>query len=706
AELAVEEAFRGQEDITKLTIFDGACGSGILLTTAYRKMMYEKERITNRRLGLSARIDLLKAAVFGGDVNEMACRVTAFSLYLCLLERLVPADIVELQGNAECKLPKLVDKSIAAGRVNGDFFSEENPFATSKKFDVVISNPPWRELKADEHSSALVWAEPRKVRMPHRQIAAAFAVKATEAAKFGGRVILILPTSLITAPTNADFLRQFTVRATIERIINLADFRRILFANAEHACTIVHAKNIPGLKEGQIEGTFEYWAPKADISFALNRLTLHEYDMMRIRRASLVEDNDVLRRRFWGGERDEHLILRLRQLSSLRKFLADRPCWIAAKGYHKTDGKKSANASDVSTLASFQYLDTSALNSSAIVVNTSGLRPFPIEEGVANTGDLRLYEGPRVLWSDGTEKDLEIRAAYTEERFAFSSSAGCLAAPTDDRDLARFLVCYLRSSLAQYWLVITGYSAASERARVTVGEIKSLPFMPPEQHPDPQAAVAAVKQASELIVAAQGSGGDLLGKVGSAISRGTIDKIVFSYFGISEADQMLIMDLVRLSSRSLQPTSYDKLLTPIQDRTSASEQKCYLRELEKALCAWSEGRGGEGSVSASLVDAGGDRSPLDVVHIELSSSLRKAHRPSPHTAVRQELLSALSERLADGRPIDFFSMPNSIFVWGDDLYITKPQRARFWSVSAALRDADEVFRMLSRLALPADWGKS
>jgi hypothetical protein len=57
-------------------------------------------------------------------------------------------------------------------------------------------------------------------------------------------------------------------------------------------------------------------------------------------------------------------------------------------------------------------------------------------------------------------------------------------------------------------------------------------------------------------------------------------------------------------------------------------------------------------------------------------------------------LKAIGERIASKRAIDFFSMPNSIFVWGDDVYLVKPARMRFWTRSAALRDADELFELL------------
>ena len=81
AMLAVDQVLITSPDPLSETIFDGACGSGILLTTAYRRLIALSEARLGRQLGFAERGDLLKRRIFGGDINFMACRVTAFSLY-------------------------------------------------------------------------------------------------------------------------------------------------------------------------------------------------------------------------------------------------------------------------------------------------------------------------------------------------------------------------------------------------------------------------------------------------------------------------------------------------------------------------------------------------------------------------------------------------------------------------------------------------
>ncbi|WP_165456958.1 HsdM family class I SAM-dependent methyltransferase [Agrobacterium cavarae] len=686
AELAIQQAFDGLESLKGIKVYDGACGSGILLTTAFRRLVSYEEATLGRNLAIQERIELLQATVFGGDINPIACRVTAFSLYLCLLENLAPADLAKLQEDSNCKLPQLIGENIAQGAEKGDFFSTKNAFADSSTFDIVISNPPWRELAKDEAPNALDWAGKAKVQLPHRQIAAAYALKCTRALKTGGRMVLILPTSLITAPSNEPFLQQLTVRVKLDRLINLSDFRRILFAKAEHACTIVCARNEAGLADGRIDGSFEYWSPKADISFALNRLTLHTYDRVVLSRASVVAGNNELRRSFWGSSRDHSLYHRLLNFPSLKEAISTRK-WAIAKGYHKVDGNKIA---DARLLADFDYMPTDALNTASPVADLSKLKPFPVDDGVASIGNIDLYSGPRILFTDGTSVQMEVRAAYADQPFCFSSGVGALGFGRDNAPIAKFVACYLRSSLVKYWLMLTSYTAQTERARVTLSEIKSLP-------------VPSWMLSKSAIPVGIGIFSDLLDQLSVAVNqaqheveknvRARLDEAIFDVFKLSPNERIIVSDMARLNAESLQPTSYSELFTPIQSHPERKDISAYLDTFLESLRLWVTKAEGAGTIDASVLTRG-DRTPLDVVHVRLQAPGATADADIQVKSARA-ILEAISKRLAFGSQVDFFAMPNTIFVWGNDIYIVKPRRMRFWTKAAALRDADELYARLS-----------
>ena len=130
ANLVTEQAFEGFADPSGIRqCTDGACGSGILLTTAFRKMLRHAEVQRGERLRFPDRVALMQRTLFGNDVDETACWITAFSLYLSLLEGLHPTDISLLQIDENLKLPKLIGPghNIQKGDALGDFFAPKNP---------------------------------------------------------------------------------------------------------------------------------------------------------------------------------------------------------------------------------------------------------------------------------------------------------------------------------------------------------------------------------------------------------------------------------------------------------------------------------------------------------------------------------------------------------------------------------------------------
>lgn len=192
AMLAIDQAFATSQDPLSETIFDGACGSGILLTTAYRRLISLSEARRGAMLGFAERGELLRSRIFGADINFMACRVTAFSLYLSLLEGLDPSDILEAQEREGVKLPSLDGTNLNHGPENGDFFRQTHAFG-GRSFSLIISNPPWAEPEGEDRTSADDWAESANVPFVRRQIAGAYALRALDFLGDGGRLCLILP---------------------------------------------------------------------------------------------------------------------------------------------------------------------------------------------------------------------------------------------------------------------------------------------------------------------------------------------------------------------------------------------------------------------------------------------------------------------------------------------------------------------------------
>src|SRR5260370_34316908 len=176
-------------------VFDPSCGSGAFLVQCYRRLI-EREFISHKRKPTPQELaTLLKRHIFGVDMDEDACSVAEFSLYLTLLDYVEPADLLD---HPRFKLPTLRKKNI----FKSDFFSFR-PFKT--KFHWAVGNPPWKKLiekKIEPRDKrAMAWMKTHAQKMPvgDNSIAQAFAWRCREFMAADGECALLVPAMALLA---------------------------------------------------------------------------------------------------------------------------------------------------------------------------------------------------------------------------------------------------------------------------------------------------------------------------------------------------------------------------------------------------------------------------------------------------------------------------------------------------------------------------
>lgn len=464
AAYVVEQAFAGVSDPLAQTVFDGACGSGILLTTAYRRLIRAAEERKGAPLTFEQRRELACERIFGSDIDLDACRLTAFSLYLAMLSDLQPADLAAIQEHGG-KLPHLVGANIRDGKPNGDLFSPTGVRGTQAKYTLFISNPPWREPAHGEDTSYERWLSSLSPipRVPLRQIAAAFTFRAIDCVKEGGRLALILPASLFVGKIGTGFRADLLAWMRIEQIVNFSDMRRLIFPGAKHPFVVVtgYAR---AERYGSSRGEFlDYLVPKADISLAYGRLIVHGDDRVRLPSGAIAEAEPILGLRYWGTDHDISLLRRFARFGSVGDLTETR---------HRREGKwrvnsgflaeyKDSPAHDPGDLRDFAFLDARSIPADCVLLDEKRLlRPFPEEEfpAIAYFGEWKLYDGARVLWPDGADPEAGIKAVYTEGRFCFRHGVKAIGGRAEDSALLKLLAAYLRSPLASYFLILLSHS--------------------------------------------------------------------------------------------------------------------------------------------------------------------------------------------------------------------------------------------------------
>jgi N-6 DNA Methylase len=696
AALSVDEVFRDIAEPWNEVVLDGACGSGILLTSAYRRMLSAKRAAQSRALSYAQRKKILLSGIRGGDISSAATKVTAFSLYLALLEDLTPSDLMLLQDDPEVKLPRLVGE-ILADEV-ADFFHSDNKIARPMSATIVISNPPWSEpAKADtDHRYETWWVERSKLPLPYRQIALAFARRATEALKPGGRLCLILPVLVLGGDGAAPYLREWFRELEPQRVFNFADMRRVLFDGAKHPTAVVVGRRRPLHEVGRIPPaeTFQYLAPKCDISLAFGRLTVHSYDRKQLMTHAVINDSEMLRTYFWGNELDESLVARLR----LNGTLGDRADgtearFVICKGFHLSD--KNKDPIESSPLHKYRFLSTergkSRLPTDRLFIAKSDLVSFP--ESIPEVADYgsrggRAFDGVRVIFPDGADdKTLEVRACYADHPFCFTQTVGAIVDERGDAELMRFLAAYLRSKLVRYLIFCTAFSATMERPHIKLTEIKGLPFLLPNEHTQPKRASQIVAEVAAALKAVEHT--DTLSAYGPATAmRNRLDELIFEYFGLSGTERQVVLETCDYLIPIRQCSELSKMSGVLQKVPHAAEVTEYERVLQSELELWRDRLKGSGAFEVRVLPSSFCKAgAMSVVRISFSDTNEV---PSSVETVLNGLRGREDFPIAGTETL---SMASDFLVFHDgDYFLVKPMVRRLWLASAAAHDAYRIVK--------------
>lgn len=699
ATLAIDQAFAYSADPLAETIFDGACGSGILLTTAYRRLIALSEARLARTLTFRERRDLLVEKVFGADTNQMACRVTAFSLYLSLLEGLEPSDIIKARERENTSLPTLDGTNLLHGD-HGDFFSEKHGFS-GKKFSLLISNPPWGELKGGRATSADAWVAKAAVPFPRRQIAGAYAFRALDFLSSTGRLCLILPIIQFLGPSSAPFVARLLENVIPKRLINFGDLQGLLFPSAEQTCHVFIGQVRRPAATLPFGETFDYCVPKADLSLALGRLTMQSADRHLVQTISVAQDPQILVTLMWGDARDISLWTRLSASGTLGDLVhPGTGGWVARKGVHIQDSSQEAVDVAKTNLGAMPFVPVGALSGGSPTLSPDLLTNWPSDQPrVVGLDDalLTLFHGPRVLYPDGFSRVQQfVRAVYFDGRASFTNSIGVIKGPTDSADLLRFLAAFLRSTLAQYFLMMRSWKMLCDRNALHLKDIKAFPFFPSEAAPDPSTAREALKRVSQILrgisrlPAAQQANAYLDYRV-------ELDECVYSYFALTPDERSLVCETVEVSMPSIRPRSFDSLETPAQSPAQARDLENYARSLKRALTNWRKSTGGDGRFAVAVVaNKHVDTGSVGIVRIEFFAANQEpssAKTERDDEVVRKTLSSLQRSGLAVVPSGDAMQLVPDARLWrGEKLYLVRLLTRRNWTQRQALRDAEQIVR--------------
>ena len=722
AEMALDIAVEGIRPLFEENrrFIDPACGSGIFLVMLFSRLAAEWRAAQRTEPTLRAKAGALLdrlGALRGVDKNATACRITCFSLYLAFLDQFDPPHVRAYIRETGQKLPNLLHLKGARRApehpvvYEADFF--EIAPAWQGQFDLLIGNPPWFGRGT-------------------KQIAHQFMEKAPGLLKEDGRACLILPSKVFLNQTDV-FQSHWLRDVTLEKVIQLADYRRILFKEARCPCNI--ALFTPR-KPDEAMHEIEYVAPKvsrADLRDGVIQVAPQDRKWIPLRFVLAAVEQKAAgiawKSRLWGTPRDLRFLdylFSLPRLNELAGSVDDRKLgksrWCCGVGFKPRTSK-------VETPKSLRWSPHDRVASAASITGLPALpealsyelgpylrdRGYPLDE-LGREPPEEIFTPPLVVWNVGFTD-----AAFFDYKVRYQHALRSISGPEADTDYLMFLASFLRSPLARYFVFHTAASLATEREQVHRDEALRLPFFLPDSEAAQPNAASIVRRVAakvrrlkeEMQIDAKSlisklkqprpfrlSGGNedhateakerakwlQLQREKAHKIQTEINLLIYEYFGINDQERALVEDTCEIFDKSDTPASLEAARSiPTLLPIDAVGLDPYATMLTEALNSWASGSlrvrahgGVDSELGLGLVELGQARTPQHFETREISKQL---------TATLSRLQEANIEQW--GR----FEFRRSGLVFDSDgarIFLVKPALRGQWTRTAALNDAVEI----------------
>jgi hypothetical protein len=666
----------------KVKVLDPACGSGIFLVKAYQRLIQRwKNAHPNQKPSAAVLRRLLEGYLFGCDIDPHAVRVASFSLYLTMCDEIDPKNYLR-----NTKFPRLRDERL----IHADFFREDKAGLSTADdgpaYDLVVGNAPWGQNT--ETGFARKWAKPHQWPIANKAVGTLFLAKAASLAKSTGRVSMIQPASSLlfnrSGPANR-FREKLFSDFKVEEVVNLSTLRFELFENATSPPCIVTMR--PTAPDGE---PLLYISPKqvkpaggADVAESSYSIVIEPHDISQVLPDEAAFEPNVWTALAWGGRRDGELIRKLSRNRSLKQ-LDDRGKLDRRKGIVRGEGgvgrKRQPALLDRRILetpnfplGTFLFLDAARLP-----INTDDLTER------ASSTRMEPFELPQLIlkksWEMGTGRLQAAVVNSTNEIGGVVCTQSYVSVHAAKEQEAWLLgaCASFNSIFAIYYLLLTSGRLASYRPESLVSEILSVPI-PPEADRD----LLSVANHTEL------------------------DRLMHESFGLRPSESSLVEDLVNVTlpdfkgdenSPGRQPTERKPKL-----KTAAGREPhltAYCRDFIDVL----KGGFGEDKHVCATIFQDGPQSCLPVrlvaIHLDWDRKEPIVVEPIDSADLGNRLMELDQRFLQVGdtsRGGIFFQRVARVYVEEQQgrqtvptIYIVKPDRIRYWTRSAGMRDADEV----------------
>jgi hypothetical protein len=295
-------------------ILDPACGSGIFLVEAYKRLvLHWRSRNDWAPPPQTILKKLLTKRLRGVDVEEDAVELAAFSLCLALCDALKPEEI-----RSSVKL----FRSLKGTTIHkGCFFETREKKIIKEPVGVIVGNPPFAsKLDTDGAKRAYDRYQKEYGALPDKQIAYLFLHESMEMLATGGVLSMLQQYNFLYNQQSLSFRRKFMEHWDVREILDFISVRGLFQkGGADTKVVIVVAESqVPPPNRRILHATFRR-SGRVD---AEQGFDIDYYDMHWLPRSLVLNNDGVWRCDLLGGGRVLGFVDRLRKYRTLGQFAA------------------------------------------------------------------------------------------------------------------------------------------------------------------------------------------------------------------------------------------------------------------------------------------------------------------------------------------------------------------------------------------------
>jgi hypothetical protein len=611
---------------------------------------------------------LLTDNIFGIELQPLAIKVAAFSLYLALVDNLNPKTIWQEENN---KLPFLInnpnDDSLA--KQGSNLFCrdtiEENKEIEDINFDLVVGNPPFgtKKLLPTVRNYCNKYGFAKEMVLPFIHKAIKFSPK--------GEIALIFNTKVLTntGSTYQKFREWLFIKTYVEKVYNFSILRKApksfggqLFGSAVGPISIVfYKKETPRNASDRIV----YYAPKTYIkSNVLEGVSIDSTDIKFLPREECKKpDTKIWKVAMWGGMSDINLISRLSsKFKSLDNYFKDNNIDYGV-------GFEISKPQDKLDVEIKELPIHTPENIEKYITQKPNLR-------ISNTlfrrlGKKEVYIHKHIILNEGVKVDrkktLSIISSFVEYKSAFKKGIVGIYSKKDDSNILKLLTLFLNSDFVKYYSFLTTSSWGIERDVVKHKELFQIPYLLSEISDINKSSLMKKFEEIEINLAKFYP----LDMIEKEINEIVLDEL-------SSADKLIISDA--LSNIELfHKKEKSKALLPVLNIESYTNLFC--NELNDFL------DGQDLFANATVFDIN-RFSPLMAIKISFNNAKGILYKSKED--INNEL-KKLDKQLWEEKAANIYFRKKLNYKVNDGIYyIIRPNQRRFWTETMAMEDASEL----------------